>query len=151
MSACDWFPRPEGINPHNFDVCNTHGGKAYRDWCMLLRHKGVFIGFRNHNWVVYISSDPNAKWIRGCQDSRLEGSPLPRSDEATFVQYHDLPADIRIEVKQQVAEAIRIAKGMIQQTKEEESRKMKRQRKEKERRFRESVINPWREYISGRQ
>ena len=45
----------------NFEVCDDYGGGAFRHWCMLYKHKGIFIGFDNHDWVEYASTDPNAE------------------------------------------------------------------------------------------
>src|SRR5690349_17225129 len=87
----DIFSQPEGLEVGTFKYCDNFGGSAFRSWYMLMKYKGIFIGYHNHEWCCMISSDPKAEWWRGCQESRANGDPRPQSRTAKFVSFNDLP------------------------------------------------------------
>jgi len=109
-----------------------------------MKHKGVFIGFYNHEWRILISSDPNAKWARGCQDSCANGDPYPYSpDGARFIRFESLPEEAKELCKKWIAEAIEIAKIKIKEEENRKKRAEEEKRKREEEKFRREVINPW--------
>ena len=148
MNNANVRPDHEGLTPYNFSCCNTHGGKAFRDWAMLLKHKGVFIGFRNYDWVIYISSDPQAKWVRGCQDSCAHGDPLPQSpDGARLIDFSELPEEARDLCKQWIEEAIKIAKAKIEEKEREEYERQLEKLLERREKKRREIDDPWIEAV----
>lgn len=105
MSDHSALKKPDGVEPFNF-APRTHGGSAFRDWYMLYKHRGVFVGFHNHDWTVLFSSDPNAEWSRaGCYDSCSNGDARPQSKTAKLIRFHDLPEGAKPLALQWVAEA----------------------------------------------
>lgn len=148
MTLEDLKKCPDGFSPHNFECCETHGGQAFRNWYMLMRHKGIFIGFHNHDWVVLASSDPDAEWRSGCQDSCAYGDPLPQSKTARLIGINKLPPEAQGLALQWVEEAIEIARKQISEHEER-----KRQREVEEQRLRAEkheceVVAPWRRAVA---
>ena len=149
-----WFQQcPEGINSRDFGYAKTISGSAFRQWCELLRHKGVFIGFHNHEWCVRFSSNPFAEWIPGCQDARAYGScwPKPVEDGVRFVSFDGLPEEAKPLAEEWIREAIEIARQRI-----EDGKKRKRLREQEEERKRDedyvnNVITPWLKAVSHQQ
>lgn len=141
---CKLFPRPKENTAHNFSCCDTHGGQAFRSWTMLMKHKGVFIGFHNHEWRILISSDPNAKWVRGCQDSCAHADPFPQSpDGAYFIDFKTLPDEAKELCKKWIAEAIEIAQIKIKEQENRKKRVEEERRKQEEEKLKKEVLNPW--------
>lgn len=141
------FDKPEELSAHNFDVCDTIGGSSHRNWYMLARKKGCFIGFHNHEWVVLFSSDPLAKWERGCQNSCAYGDPRPQSNSAHFIAFRDIPDEAKpIAIKwyeDLVAECI----AKVKSAKEAKERAALADREKKDKERIEQIVNPWLEAI----
>lgn len=129
--------------PHNFRCCNTYGGSAFRKWCMLYKHKAVFIGFDNHEWIELASSDPNAEWKRGCQDSCAHGNPRPYSKNAYLLPITSLPKEFQPTAFKWVAEAKEICKEKIlAQIKLEKEKKIEEENL-KNKKYKEEVYTKW--------
>ena len=116
----DLMREPEEFTFYDFrdcDACDDFGGMSHGHFCYLMKHKGIFIGFDDqYNWRVLISSDPKARWKRGCQDPRAYANPYPTSpDGAYFVGLEMLPEEAqKLELKWRNA-AVEIARKRIQE------------------------------------
>lgn len=145
----NWLEKPpQGVTPHNFgEPCNTHGGSAFRNWYMLYKHKGVFVGFNNHKWCVRFSSDPYAEWTRGCQQSSAHGDPLPYSKTAKLLRYDDLPNEAKPLAEKWVREAIEIVREKIESYEKQEEEKKRKRLAEMRNQYNKEIAQPWMEAL----
>lgn len=137
------FKQPADFSVGAFKCCDNFGGSAFRDWYMLLKHKGIFIGYHNHDWCVLFSSDPKAEWWRGCQESRANGDARPQSKTAKFVSYDELPdAGKKLAVKW-VAEAIKIARKEMKESEKREKAEVEIKQQQAKREWLDNIVSPW--------
>lgn len=137
------YDGPKGLNAHNFSCCDNIGGSAFRDWTMLMKHKGVFIGFRNHRWVVYASSDPSAAWGRGCQYAGSHGNPAPQSETAQLLSISALPEEAQALANEWVEEAIEIACNLVAKHEERKGAEAKQKKRERAAEHKRKIEEPW--------
>ena len=136
------------FNVHEF--CETlrrfgldSGGSAFRTWCALYFHRGVFIGFHNHDWIVCALSDPSAKWSRGCQHSACNGDPWPQVVSGKLLGYGNrIPSEIQSVIDPLVTEAVEIMRVKIEEHKaakvmEEEAVRQAAKRE------RDAIVSAW--------
>ena len=136
---------PEGISAYNFEYCDTHGGQAHRRWCYLMKHKGIFIGFRNYDWIVFASSDPEASWSRGCTDPCAFGDDLPYSPTAKLVPITELPPEGQRLAIKWVKEAIEIARNIIEESKRKRALAEKLELEKQRIKHEQEVVKPWKQ------
>lgn len=137
-----------GINVHDFKCCDTFGGSSFRHWCMLYKHKAVFIGFDNYEPVIYFSSNPNAEWKRGIQDPCCNGSPNPYSNNAELLHISSLPEEVKPFAENLVKEAVEICKNRIIKYKESKSIESLNEQKKECLRHQKEVVDPWVKYVA---
>jgi hypothetical protein len=135
--------KPKGLESYNFEPCDDIGGASFRHWCMLMRHKGVFIGFDNHDWIVLFSSDPNANFRRGCQNSCANGNPLPISDEATLITFGQIPEEAKPLAIRWTQEAIEIARTRIEAAEVKKAKRLAEEKAKKEEEYNNEIRQPW--------
>ncbi len=133
----------DNYGAHAFNPsCNFVGGSSFRHWCSLYYHKGVFIGYDNHKWVVCVSSDPEAKWFRGCQNSAAHGDPYPHSKTARILRWNECPEEVKESVLPIIKDAVVLCCGLIakREAKEAEEREIA----ELEAKLRQKeIVNNW--------
>jgi len=122
--------------------CDTMGGMAHGKHCYLYYHKGVFIGYDNGRWSVYVSSDPAAEWRRGCQNAACYANPHPTSKTAEFLWWCNAPEEVQIHIEPLILEAIAICAMLISNGLKAEAAEKEEKEQEKAQR-KQDIVNAW--------
>jgi hypothetical protein len=109
---------------------------------MLYKYRGIFIGFDNHSWVEFASTDPDAKWTLGCQDSCAYGDPYP-SSVAKLVSISCLPVSAQVTAKRWIEEAKAICVEKIKNHEEQKENERKEKELEADKEYQKKVAEKW--------
>jgi len=92
------------------------GGQAFRHWVAGLYRNGVYVYTDNYRIGLSIASDPNARPLRGCQESRAHGNPWPGFRDGggwLSVLSKDVPAELKERVVVAANEMVHVAAGAV--------------------------------------
>lgn len=110
---------------------------------MLMKYKGIFIGFHNHDWIIFASSDPSATWFKGYQNSCGNGDPRPYSKTAHLMSISQLPEETQALAIKWVDEAIEIARVKIDAHEKREAESKALTEQERKKVFKANVTDKW--------
>ncbi len=92
------------------------GGMAFRHWVAGLYRKGVYVYTDNYRIGISFASNPNAKPLRGCQESCAYDDPWPRlRDDGKWLSVlsKDVPTELRERIIDSANEMIYLAAGAV--------------------------------------
>lgn len=140
------------FSAHEFpEALNTHGVKSYRSgWTKFYKHEGILVGFTSLGFRLLISSDPYAKWERGCREGS-NGNPMPYSKTARSISLSDLPPRARDLAMRWAKEAIQKIKREIWAEKGRNARKTLEALRKEQQKHKEEVVKPWMDAVAADQ
>ncbi len=117
------------ISPHGI------GGSTFRSWVAGILYKGVYLCAHNFDIEIYISTNPEAEYAKGDQNSCAHGNPWPRSANAELIPYDHAPEIAQKKADQILPEIYAIITDVIEKEcarVEREAKEWERERKEKD-------------------